>query len=169
MSKKGQMKSKVDSFLISAYESQIEEAFFSIQIKAPLSEIKKIAQFLVQSMSSDTRVYHNPEHSLNVSKPLPPAAKIAALFHDIVYCQIDSSWKEHLYNDLYPFIPDDDLNLNVTQAMNSERDVWISVIAKIFGIDGKVSLRINDGLNEFLSAIVFYKRMKPYLSPMALL
>jgi hypothetical protein len=158
-----------DTSLLNAYTHQISDAFEKLGRPISNSDAENLSYFLLRTMGSESRDYHRPEHSLDVSKNLFPVSQIAALFHDIVYVQVDSSWERNLSELLYPFTPSKMYSLDVRGALNHITDGWLKVIVKVFNLDTQTNLVPMLGLNEFLSAVVFYQKMKPYLKPEELL
>jgi hypothetical protein len=150
--------------LVNAYTTQIHNAFVKLGRPIPAQESEGLAFFLLKAMGSDVRDYHGPEHPLDVSKGLLPIGQLAALFHDIVYVQFDSTW-ETLSSTLYPFIPNRAFVLDVVGAMTATHDPWLKIIVSMFGFENEQELNPSKGLNEFLSAIIFYQKMRNLLKP----
>ncbi|MBC7458127.1 MAG: hypothetical protein H7235_07605 [Bdellovibrionaceae bacterium] len=130
---------------------------------------ESLSYFLLKTMGSEARDYHRPEHPLDVSKNLFPVGQLAALFHDIVYLQVDPTWEKTLAEILYPFVPSRTFVLDVRGELNHVTDPWLKVIVALFGFENETALIPMRGLNEFLSAVVFYKKMKHFLKPEELL
>lgn len=60
---------------------------------APRAEEIESATFLVfQAMTSRSRDYHGLSHLFNVAKSLPALARLAAIYHDIVYFHVDGGY-----------------------------------------------------------------------------
>ena len=155
--------------LINAYSSQIEDSFKALKRPISHSDSENLAYFLLKTMGSEARDYHRPEHPLDVSKNLLPVGQLAALFHDIVYVQVDPTWEKTLAETLYPFVPNRSFTLDVRGELNHVTDPWLKVIVSLFGFENEIALIPMRGLNEFLSGIVFYKKMRNFLKPEELL
>lgn len=148
--------------LVNTFALQIRRSCTELRCKITNAEIEEIAIFLVRTMGSDSRDYHRPEHSLDVSKLDSPIPRLAAFFHDLIYVQVDPSWRV-LSQIIHPFIPDDASTLNVVSALKKSEDPWPHAITVMFGVDQESNLTPSLGLNEFLSALVMYKKMSPHL------
>lgn len=155
--------------LVNAYHRQILDAFSRLGRPIANSDAEKLACFLLKTMGSESRDYHRPEHPLDVSKRLLPVGQLAALFHDIVYVQVDPTWGKTVSDILYPFIPTNTFSVNVKGALNHVVDPWHRIIVSIFGFENETDLVPMKGINEFLSALVFYHSMKSHLNPEELL
>ncbi len=155
--------------LVNAYASQIEDAFQKLNRPISHADSEGLSYFLLKTMGSEARDYHRPEHPLDVSKNLLPVGQLAALFHDIVYVQVDPTWEKTLAEILYPFVPSRTFNLDVRGELNHVTDPWLKVIVALFGFENETALVPMRGLNEFLSAVVFYKKMRNFLKPEELL
>jgi hypothetical protein len=154
-----------DTSLINSYAEQLKSALQQLNYKNFEHEIESIAVFLVRAMGAELRNYHKPEHSIDVSKNLPAISRIAALFHDVVYVQVDPQWKTFLGSILYPMIPNDSLSLNVKDALNQTMNPWFKTVAVVFGVENLEKLQPSSGLNEFLSAIVVINKLQHILNP----
>ena len=150
---------------MNAYASQIEDAFQKLNRPISHTDSEGLSYFLLKTMGSEARDYHRPEHPLDVSKNLLPVGQLAALFHDIVYVQVDPTWEKTLAEILYPFVPSRTFSLDVRGELNHVTDPWLKVIVALFGFENESALIPMRGLNEFLSAIVFYKKMRNHLKP----
>ncbi|MGB3695721.1 MAG: hypothetical protein WA999_23665, partial [Spirulinaceae cyanobacterium] len=60
-----------------------------LQVQVELAQLIKVTELIVQTMTGAWRYYHNTEHILKVGGTDNPIEVLAALFHDIVYVQID--------------------------------------------------------------------------------
>ena len=158
---------KKHTSLVNSYASQMRSSFATLNCDVNDQQIEELAIFLIRTMGSDLRDYHRPEHSLDVSKVESPVARLAAFFHDLIYVQVDPTWRS-LEQTLDPFIPDDLLTLNVKASLKRNPDQWLRAIAVMFGVAGEPSLTPARGLNEFLSAIMMYRKLSLYLDPLAM-
>lgn len=152
--------------LINHYASQLKTSINELGGSVSDMETEKLAIFLVRAMGSELRNYHRPEHPLDVSKFQPPIARIAALFHDIVYVQVDPHWKIFLGELLGPMIPSDNFTLNVKEAMakSTGNNQWLTICTTVFGFEQEEKLQPLSGLNEFLSALVVTQKLSAYLN-----
>lgn len=150
--------------LTNKYIEIISEVFSSLQKTVTAEDVERIAVLLVRAMGGESRDYHAPEHSIDVSKTKSSIARIAALFHDIIYVQVDSSWRQGLIDCLGSMIPDDGLKLDVKHGLTQTSDPWPLAIAVLFGMEENDSVIPGKGINEFLSALVAHHFLSPFLS-----
>ena len=155
--------------LVNEYAEQMNRSFTDLNVAIDPISIEKIAIFLVRAMGTQVRDYHRPEHSLDVSRVDRPLPRLAALFHDVIYLQIDPTWKEFTQPYLEPFRPTEVHSLDIATALSTQKDPMLHAIAALFGFQNETHLLLTQGVNEFLSAMVFYRMMKPWLTPMNLL
>ena len=156
--------------LINNYAIQLRTAVSELGCVASESEIESISIFLLRIMGSELRDYHKPEHSIDVSLGQPPVARIASLFHDCVYVQVDPGWRNSFPELFQALMPPDALFLNVKEALaQTQAYPWFKIITQLFGLENETALRPVNGLNEFLSALVMVKKMEGILKPIDLL
>jgi hypothetical protein len=124
----------------------------------PLREVEKLAILINQAMTVQTRSFHTPEHVFNLVDPGNPHITLAALFHDLVYFQVDQG-----------FIP----QIADTVASSIETrggEVWLrpgaeadnrqfALCAAVFGFERGRKLSPFGGMNEFLSALVMNRKL----------
>lgn len=126
------------------------------QLHADLSprDIERIAVMVHRGMSRRQRTFHTPEHIFALADPSDPHGTLAALFHDLVYYQVDDGFEPEVETLLQPFVvfnPDRSLAL----ASGAARDAraFHGCLA-VFGFQQGQQLSPFGGLNEFLSALV---------------
>ncbi len=158
-----------ETSLVNAYALQIENIFARLNRPFLSADAENLAFFLLRAMGSEARDYHRPEHALEVAKHLSPVGQLAALFHDLVYVQVDPTWTLALEQDLHPFIPDVNFGVDIREKYEGLQDPWLKVVVQLFGFEECALLTPSQGLNEFLSAIVFYRKLKNFLVPEELL
>ena len=155
--------------LVNEFAEQLEKSFRELQIPFDEPLIERIAVFLVRAMGTEVRDYHKPEHSLDVSRVDRPITRIAGLFHDVIYLQIDSTWKEFCAAHMDPFRPSEVYSLDIAGPLAQSKDPMLDAITTLFGFQNENHLLLAQGVNEFLSAIVFYRVLGPYLKPLDIL
>jgi len=148
-------------------ESKIEQliqtlrnAFKSVEIKSTEEEIEHIALVVFDSMSHPGRNFHNVFHIFDVAKGLQGLSVIAAVFHDVVYFQVDQGFK----NSIKPYVNDVVIEHGSEFELKEISDPKIQLIADIFGYKSGVKLNPLNGLNEFLSSVVALRLLNGLLS-----
>ncbi len=132
----------------------------SIEVKT----IEKLSIEIVRAMGSELRDYHKPEHSLDVSLEQSPIGTIAAIFHDIVYVQVDPTWRTNFKSHIENFLPDENFKLNTKAGFLSEKKDIRKSILVLFGMENTEEVLPGKGLNELLSALVMEHMLSQYLT-----
>ena len=150
--------------IVTHYYNQISNALKHLGNPTSSLEIEKLCFFVVTAMGSELRDYHKPEHPLDVSKRQTPVATLAAIFHDIVYVQVDPSWKTFLKDHLGNFLPNETLVLDAKHIYGIERNPVRKAIISIFGMENRTDVMPGKGINELLSAIVMESLLSSFIS-----
>ena len=169
-----------------------EMEYSLIQLNATdlsISKLENMAVFIYESMSISTRNYHSVQHVfdiINFDQRLEnnPIAVIAACFHDCIYYHVDGGLTpvqavllkgsfrikdqhiedhEHSMNSrqIYEFFATsrEKVTDNIDESLN-----LLQMVEVIFGYVPGQHIRItNDGLNEYLSALVAVRMLKDLL------
>ena len=78
-----------------------------LNVEVPPPQLSKIAKIIVKTMTGPWRYFHSTEHIFAVGGSTDAMEVLSALFHDIVYVQIDGSVNFNLSYYLSPFIEED--------------------------------------------------------------
>lgn len=106
-----------------------------------------------RAMSTQHRSFHTAEHIFDLSDPEDPHTTLAAIFHDLVYYQVDDGFLPEIEDLLTPYIEIDQRGVSIRAAIAPvERAFW--GCASVFGFRPGDTLSPFGGLNEFLSALV---------------
>ena len=76
-------------------------------VTANQDDIDNIAKLIIESMTGTWRYFHTPEHIFEVGGEDDSVEIIAALFHDMIYIQVDYGIHINLSGYIYPFIRED--------------------------------------------------------------
>jgi len=71
----------------------IREAFKECQSNRTEDEIEKVALVVYDSMANPGRNFHNIHHVFDVAQGLKGIGVLAAIFHDIIYYQVDRGFR----------------------------------------------------------------------------
>ena len=134
----------------------LEHVFEDLDVSVSTDQLLSIAGIILNAMSAYTRHYHNLEHVFNFSDPDDPIVHLAALFHDIVYFQVDNGFYKELEPIIDLFIRRDSGHFYLTEKFQPEYKI-ITIIEKIFEVKPGQEITISSGLNEFLSTLVMVK------------
>ncbi|MBW4507793.1 MAG: hypothetical protein KME64_14950 [Scytonematopsis contorta HA4267-MV1] len=122
----------------------------------------EIADLIVQPMTGPWRFFHTPEHVFEVAGNEDAIEILAALFHDVVYVQVDRSINFNISQYISPFVKDVKGKLVIRQA-DLAQDYIFDMVSSVFGFFPGQELDIPLGQNEFLSALVAAKVLQPLL------
>ncbi|MFP4152105.1 MAG: hypothetical protein ACLFR8_06050 [Alkalispirochaeta sp.] len=115
--------------------------------------IEGIGVMVHRAMSTQQRTFHTPEHIFDLSDPENPHTTLAAIFHDIVYYQVDDGFLEEIAALLDPYISCTDGSVTLKREIDpGDRAFW--GCAAVFAFEPGQTLSPFGGLNEFLSALV---------------
>lgn len=153
------------------YQQCLEKLIWAterLNIAVPQPQLDKMTKLLVQTMTGPWRYFHSTEHIFAVGGSTDAIEVIAALFHDIVYVQVDGSVNFNLTYYLAPYIEEDRGQLFVRAPEELPDDPIFMMAATVFNVAPGQVLSPLCGQNEFLSAVVALKVLEPFF-PTALL
>jgi hypothetical protein len=143
-------------------------AMEELHIDFEMAQLQKIANLIVQTMTGPWRSFHTPEHIFEVGGSDNAIELLAALFHDVVYVQVDKSVNFNLSFYIVHFVKEVREQLFVRDRDELPEDQTFEMILDLFGFQPGQALSSFSGQNEFLSAIVGAKVLEPFLSPQQL-
>lgn len=150
-----------------SYQQCLEKLLWATeQLKAEVSatQLNLIAKLIVQTMTGPWRYFHSIEHIFAVGGSRDAIELLAALFHDIVYVQIEGSVNFNLAYYLAPFVREEMGQLLIRQT-EYKSDATFEMVTEIFNFAPGQALSPMSGQNEFLSALVAAKVLEPFFSP----
>ena len=131
-------------------------------------DLENLARLIDESMSSDGRHFHRTHHVFDLLNDRDAIQSLAALFHDIVYFQVDHGLPAMAAKLLKPYVQV--ANGEITLLSDAHEDQpGIGMICEIFRVKSGQTLTVMGGMNEFLSAIVCYEALRAHLSDPTLL
>ena len=143
-------------------------AFSHLEVSMSMDRIEHMAVIVHKAMTVQARNFHNLEHVFNFVEPDNPIQTIAALFHDIVYYQVDPGFLPEIRRVIAPYILEEDSAVSIRETLSTnERIVWMTMA--IFDFKSGERLTPSGGLNEFLSALVMNKQLEGFMSEKDLL
>ena len=138
----------------------LEQAFRSLKLDAPAAQVEELAVFVHRAMSVEGRHYHTPEHVISLSSSNNAVQTLAALFHDIVYYQVDRGFSAEVMEIIKLYIGLDLLDREVVLPAPPPADELCYRLAMaIFDFSPGQKLYTAPGFNEFLSALVMAKKL----------
>jgi len=149
-----------------AYLQCLDKLIWAIdRLKAEVepTELARIAELIVQPMTGSWRFFHTPEHIFEVGGNEDAIEVLAALFHDIVYVQVDRSINFNVSYYITPVTKEVNKQLQIRDQSELSADATFEMVMLVFGfVPGEV-LNPFSGQNEFLSALVAAKVLEPFL------
>lgn len=146
-----------------------------LQVEVSENKLQQIAELIVQPMTGPWRYFHTPDHIFEVGGSTDPIEVLAALFHDLVYVQVDQSVNFNLAYYISPLIKEvkplkagEKEHLKIRDRSELPDDEISDIVLAVFGFAPGQKLSPFAGQNEFLSALVAAKALEPFLSAQTL-
>ena len=144
--------------------TKLQQSVAALGADAQSPRLAQIADLIIQSMTGPWRSFHTPQHIFDVGCGGSPVEVIAALFHDLVYVQVDSGIHVNLSRYVAPYVHEVKLQSLVIDSEPHESDPGFRLALALFGFEPGQSLSPFAGQNEFLSAVVAVKALEGLLS-----
>jgi hypothetical protein len=129
-----------------------------------LPQLTKISDLVIQTMTGPWRSFHTPDHIFEVGEGGDAIEVLAALFHDLVYVQVDQGVSVNISRYIAPFVREDNDQLVILTAPELKADRIFTLISLIFGFSQGQALQTTLGQNEFLSALICLKTLEKLLT-----
>lgn len=130
-----------------------EEAFTGLGVDVSQKKLENLAITVHRAMTSHGRHFHTLEHVFTFINPKNPVQTLAALYHDIVYYQVDLGFTPDIWNILRTYIQFRDNEMYIIDRLPTNERL-VSLTLKVFDFQLGQRLCTKDDLNEFLSALV---------------
>ena len=147
---------------INRFIQLFDDAFRALGSPVAMPEVERLAMLVHSSMDQPRRAYHTSGHVFGLCDGLrTPRQVLAALFHDVVYLQLDNGFPkraEFLLDDVAER-SGDDMVLRPWPA----GDKSLEVCAGVFGWRSGQVMPLFGGLNEFFSAVVAVRLLTPHV------
>ncbi|MBE9129272.1 MULTISPECIES: hypothetical protein [unclassified Coleofasciculus] len=140
-------------------------AIAQLQGSVELTQLETLADLITRTMTGQWRYFHTPEHIFEVGGSVDAVEVLAALFHDLVYVQVDQDINFNISRYIAPFIKEVKGQLGILQAGELPVDPIFEIVMAVFGFAPAQVLSPFNGQNEFLSAIVAAKALEAFLLP----
>ncbi len=124
----------------------------------PLDEEERVAVMINQAMTAGARSFHTPEHVFDLVQPGRPHATLAALFHDLVYYQVDQGFVPSVARLVQASVETRADGLRIRPDTTSG-DKQLEITMAVFGYSAGQTLSPFGGMNEFLSALVMNRTL----------
>ena len=131
--------------------------------RVDIAKLEQIAELIIQTMRGPWRFFHTSEHIFEVGGSVDPIEVLAALFHDLVYVQVDHGVSFNISSALSPFVKEVRSQLVIRDETELPADAMYHLVASVFGFIPGKALSPFAGQNEFLSAVIAAKSLEPFL------
>ncbi|MBD1827092.1 hypothetical protein NDI47_03175 [Microcoleus vaginatus GB1-A2] len=131
--------------------------------RVDIAKLEEIAELIIQTMRGPWRYFHTSEHIFEVGGSVDPIEVLAALFHDLVYVQVDQGVSFNISSALSPFVKEVRSQLVIRDETELPDDAMYHLVASVFGFIPGKTLSPFAGQNEFLSAVIAAKCLEPFL------
>ncbi len=126
--------------------------------------VARTAELVIQTMTGPWRFFHTPEHIFEVGESGDAIEVLAALFHDLVYVQVDQGVSVNISSYISAFVKEITGQLVIRDRTELPNDPMFEMVAQIFGFEAAQVLLPTAGQNEFLSALIAAKSLEHALS-----
>ncbi|HUJ75908.1 MAG TPA: hypothetical protein VL359_13685, partial [bacterium] len=135
----------------------LHDALRALHAEMPLAEVERVAVMINEGMSAGARSFHTPEHVFDLVQAGRPRGTLAALFHDLVYYQVDQGFVPSVARVVENGIEAKDGKLSLPAGAATDRTMALTMA--VFGLQPGQVLPPFGGMNEFLSALVMNRTL----------
>jgi hypothetical protein len=139
-----------------------DQAFKRLGMFVAPNRLEDLAVLIHKAMTMQARNYHNLEHVFGFIDPDNPIQTLAALFHDIVYYQVDLGFLPEIRRIISPYVIEQDGVIYFTSRVKTA-DRLLFLIFEIFGVRDREFVTMEMGANEMLSALVMTRKLGSFL------
>jgi hypothetical protein len=140
----------------------LDEAFARLGAVVDAQASERIAVMVHRVMSFQSRQFHTLDHVFGFLEGADPETVLAAVFHDLVYYQVDDGLPPELETLIAARIGREGEDLRLGSL--DEPDSAFSDCLSVFGYSAGQRLAPTAGLNELLSALVMAETLGPLVS-----
>lgn len=133
---------------------ELNQAIAQLGGKADPAQLSITAELIIQTMSGPWRFFHTPEHIFEVGELGDAIEVLAALFHDLVYVQVDQGVSVNISRYIAPFVKEIGGQLVILERWQLPNDPLFEMVMRVFGFTPGQTLLPVAGQNEFLSAVI---------------
>ncbi len=145
----------------------LQDAFSRLDARVSLRTIEELSVTVHKTMTAKARSYHTLEHVFHLAEHSDPHHRLAALFHDLVYYQIDLGFPREVRRIVAPYFSEGRGLSIIEQIAPEERLAWLTL--DLFGYAPGQRLSPFTGLNEFSSALFMNYALREILTERDLL
>jgi hypothetical protein len=124
----------------------------------PLIALEDIGIMIHEAMTVHARSFHTPAHIFELADASNPVQALAALFHDVVYYQVDEGFTPEIAAVLMPYIEIAGEEIRLKSLDDADSTAYRITLA-VFDFEPGQILPPQQGQNEFLSALLMNDRL----------
>jgi hypothetical protein len=128
-------------------------------------ELERWSVLVDEAMAGRARLFHSHEHIFELTREADPVESLAALFHDLVYVQVDQGVPTRVASALATYFHPEPGGYVLLEAPAEDKPGQL--VYHVFGVQPGMKLTPYTGLNETASALVAARELWPRL-PLAL-
>ena len=115
-------------------------AIAKLQGHADQEQLITISDLIIQTMTGPWRSFHTPNHIFEVGAGGDAIEVIAALFHDLVYVQVDQGISVNISRYISPYIKEEQEQLVILNPPELKEDTIFRMVLMLFGFHHFVTL-----------------------------
>ena len=145
-----------------------KETLEGLHADIALLKLEGLAIMVHKAMTVHARYFHTPEHIFSLSDASNPIQALAALYHDIVYYQVDEGFIPEIQTLIGPYVREEGGQLFLTAHVDPA-DTAFARTLEVFAFEPGQQLVPLGGQNEFLSALTLNESLEGIVSAQDLL
>jgi hypothetical protein len=143
--------------------SIFDQSFHELGVSVSLEKLEDLSVTIHRAMTVQTRHFHTLQHVFTFVDPENAIRSLAALYHDIVYFQVDMGFSPQIWELISPYIRQHNSDFFVAENVSiDDRIAFMSL--DVFDLRPGQRLSSVVALNEFLSALVMNKQLAGLVS-----
>jgi len=146
----------------------LEAALSTCELTLGALELEALAVRVHRIMSAGTRQFHTLDHVFAFLGKGDALFDLAAIFHDLVYIQVDAGLPDELADLLNPYVCLECDHLRLREAACRDKKNFL-LACRIFDKNFSEALDSKAGMNEFLSALLMILLLESNLDDDSLL
>jgi hypothetical protein len=145
------------AYCIGSFQSALD----SLRIRYTPEQLESWMLGIFYAMTGRSRNFHQLDHVLDVGRGLQPLQVIAALYHDVVYFQVDQGFTPFVQQRIKDVLETRDHRFYVTAET---RDPKLRLVRDMFEFVPGQEVSVFSAMNEFLSSMVAIHDLGAYLT-----
>jgi hypothetical protein len=134
------------------------QSFQEMGVSVSLERLENLAVTIHRAMTVQARHFHTLEHVFTFVDPADPIRTMAALYHDVVYYQVDMGFSPQIWELISPYIRRENDEFYLADNLPTDNSL-VKLTLDVFDLRPGEKLSSAVMLNEFLSALVMNKQL----------